>query len=1569
MAGSALDSFSPATRGWFTGAFDAPTAAQEGAWRAIGEGSDVLVVAPTGSGKTLAAFLASLDRLAAVPPPAEAKKRCRVLYVSPLKALAVDVERNLRSPLTGIRQESVRLGLPEPEVRVGIRSGDTPPAERRSMATRPPDILITTPESLFLMLTSSARDALAGVETVILDEVHAVAGTKRGAHLAVSLERLDELLPRPARRIGLSATVRPVDEVARFLSPQRKVEIVQPPSAKEFDLSVVVPVEDLGELGGSPAADSGADQGDKPSIWPHVEERIADLVQAHRSTIVFANSRRLAERLCNRLNEIAYERATGTTSDDGAPAGTLPEAHSPAEVMAQSGAAKGAPAVLARAHHGSVSKEQRSQVEEDLKAGRLPAVVATSSLELGIDMGAVDLVIQVESPPSVASGLQRVGRAGHQVGAVSTGVVFPKYRGDLVQAAVVTERMREGAIEALRIPSNPLDVLAQQIVAMVALDSWQADDLLALARRGAPFASLPESAFTAVLDMLAGRYPSDAFAELRPRVVWDRVAGTVTGRPGAQRLAVTSGGTIPDRGLFGVFLAGADPKKGGGRVGELDEEMVYESRVGDVFTLGTTSWRIEDITRDRVLVSPAPGVPGRLPFWKGDQLGRPLELGRALGAFLREIGGLSAEDARLRLLAAGLDDWAAGNVLSYLDEQRRACGHVPDDRTVLVERFRDELGDWRVVVHSPFGAQVHAPWALALSARLAERYGMDAQVMHADDGIVLRLPDADLMGLDLFDFDPAGTDPESGAGRAPGGGQERGLPGAGFDSEQPPVAAADVVFDKGEISQVVTDQVGGSALFASRFRECAARALLLPRRSPGKRTPLWQQRQRASQLLQVASEFGSFPIVLEAVRECLQDVFDVPGLTELMGDLEARRVRLVEVTTPEPSPFARSLLFGYVAQFLYEGDSPLAERRAAALSLDSHLLAELLGQAELRELLDADVLGELERELQWLTDDRKIKDVEGVADLLRVLGPLTDSELAERGAEPHWAPELATARRAIQVRIGGSPHWAAIEDAGRLRDALGTALPVGVPEAFTEPVKDPLGDLLARHARTHGPFTTTQAAGRFGLGAAVTEGALQRLAASGRVVQGEFHPAGIGQEWCDATVLRRLRRRSLAALRQELEPVPPAALAGFLPQWQHLGDSSLRGIDGLARAVEQLQGAPVPASALEKLILPSRVAGYTPALLDELTTTGEVVWAGSGALPGKDGWLSLYLADSAPLLLPPPRPLEQTSLHESVLTALSGGYGLFFRQITDQVRATTHPDCTDPHLAEALWDLVWSGRLTNDTLAPLRSLLGSGRTAGSTAHRARRSVPRGRYGSLTAAARPGSRTGPPTVSGRWSLLPPAEPEPTHRAHALARTLLDRHGVVTRGAVQAEGVEGGFSAIYRVLAAFEDSGQARRGYVVEGLGAAQFAMEGAVDRLRAVSTARDRAEPGAAPRAQVLAAADPANAYGAALPWPESPDGAGHKPGRKAGALVVLVDGELTLYMERGGKTLLAWPTDPADPALRAAAEALASAARAGALGTVTVERTNGASSLTSPLGRTLEEAGFLATPRGLRLRA
>ncbi|HEX8002953.1 MAG TPA: ATP-dependent helicase [Mycobacteriales bacterium] len=1523
----ALDRFSPATRAWFEGSFAAPTAAQEGAWTAVQDGANALVVAPTGSGKTLAAFLWSLDRIAASPPPEDKTRRCRVVYVSPLKALAVDVERNLRAPLTGIRAASARLGLDPPDVAVAVRSGDTPADERRRFTTAPPDILITTPESLFLILTSAARESLRGVETVIVDEVHALVATKRGAHLALSLERLDALLDAPAQRIGLSATVRPLDEVATFLGGSRPVTVVSPPAAKTIELTVVVPVEDMSALGEGLGVTNGPAAGgeDRSSIWPAVDERIVDLIEAHRSTIVFANSRRLAERLCARLNAIAYARRTGEE---------LPVDHAPAALMAQAGVGAGAPAEIARAHHGSVSKEQRALIEEDLKAGRLPAVVATSSLELGIDMGAVDLVVQVEAPPSVASGLQRVGRAGHQVGAVSRGVLFPKYRGDLVQSAVVVERMRDGEIESLRYPRNPLDVLAQQIVSMVAMDPWTVDDLAAVVRRAAPFATLPASALDATLDMLSGRYPSDDFAELRPRLNWDRLSGALTPRPGAQRLAVTSGGTIPDRGLFGVFLVGEK----GSRVGELDEEMVYESRVGDVFKLGSSSWRIEEITHDRVLVTPAPGVPGKMPFWHGDAPGRPVELGRALGAFLRTMSRLSDPDARARAAEAGLDEWASANLVAYLREQQAATGHLPDDRTVLVERFRDELGDWRLCVHSPFGAQVNAPWALAVAARARERYGVEVQTMHSDDGIVVRLP----------------------------------------ESQEAPTAEL-VLLDPDEVEGLVRDEVGGSALFASRFRECAARALLLPRRNPGKRTPLWQQRQKSAVLLQVAGRFGSFPVVLEAMREVLQDVFDVPGLRGLMSDVAARKVKLVEVETPAPSPFARSLLFGYIGAFMYEGDAPLAERRAQALSLDSALLAELLGQAELRELIDVEALAEVEVELQRLAPSWHARSPDEVADLLRVLGDLTTAEAVERGAQPAWLAELEEARRALRVRIAGSERWVAAEDASRLRDALGVPLPVGLPEAFLEPVADPLGDLVSRFARTHGPFVAADAAARLGLGVAVVHDALHRLAAAGRVVHGEFRPGGSGTEWCDAEVLRSLRRRSLAKLRREVEPVPAVALARFLPAWQQVGSSSGRGLDAVLRAVEQLAGAPVPASALESLVLPSRVADYSPALLDELCASGDVVWAGSGALPGSDGWVSLYLADAAPLLLPPSPLADPSPLHASVLAALEGGAALFFRSLSDRVGG---PD--DADLVTALWDLVWAGLVTNDTLAPLRSLLGRGRAP------SRRRAPVSRYRGLGRPALP-SRSGPPMGAGRWSLLPDREADATRRMHAVAETLLDRHGVVTRGAVQAEHVPGGFAAVYAVLKAMEESGRCRRGYFVEGLGAAQFALPGAIDRVRALASERRHDDvlpppgpetwaPGSrtgrvrTPPAIVLAATDPANPYGAALGWPEriadsgSGDGAstGHRPGRKAGALVVLVDGDLVLYVERGGRSLLTWTEEP--ERLQPAVDALALAVREGSLGKLAVERTDGDFVLGTPLGAALEAAGFRPTPRGLRLR-
>ncbi|MFC7275247.1 ATP-dependent helicase [Paractinoplanes rhizophilus] len=1512
-----LEDFGRATREWFTAAFAAPTAAQAGAWQAIGAGRSALVVAPTGSGKTLAAFLWSLDRLAREPAPKDPRHRCRVLYVSPLKALAVDVERNLRAPLTGIRQASGRLGVPPPDITVGMRTGDTPADERRLFARTPPDILITTPESLFLLLTSAARESLRGVETVIVDEVHAVAATKRGAHLALSLERLDALLPKPAQRIGLSATVRPIDETARFLGGSRDVTIVQPPSAKTIEVAVEVPVEDMTRLDEVPEVDPddpGATR-HTPSIWPAVEERVLDLIQAHRSTIVFTNSRRGAERLCARINELAAERA-GLALE--------PVTKPPAQVMAQAGQAGGAPPVVARAHHGSVSREERKQIEEALKSGQLPAVVATSSLELGIDMGAVDLVVQIEAPPSVAAGLQRIGRAGHQVGAVSRGVVFPKHRGDLVSCAVVAERMGAGAIEELRYPRNPLDVLAQQIVAMVALDAWPVDELAALVRRAAPFAELPESALHAVLDMLSGRYPSTAFAELRPRLVWDRGADVLTGRPGAQRLAVTSGGTIPDRGMFGVFLAGAERAA---RVGELDEEMVYESRVGDVFLLGSTSWRIEDITPDRVLVSPAPGAPARMPFWKGDSLGRPIELGRAIGKQLRSLVKAGDEAATATLRAAGLDEWAAGNLVAYLGEQRESTRHLPDDRTILVERFRDELGDWRMTVHCVLGARVNAPWSLAIARRLAERYGVDGQVMPSDDGIVVRLPDT---------------------------------------AEEPPGAEL-VAFDPEEIAQLVEESVGTSALFASRFRECAARSLLLPRRDPRRRQPLWQQRQRAAQLLDVAREFADFPVTLEAARECLQDVFDVPGLVGLMREVAGRKVRLVEVETPRPSPFARSLLFGYVGAFLYEGDAPLAERRAAALALDSTLLGELLGRVDLRELLDPAVVAETEAQLQWLTSRRQPRDAEDAAELLRLLGDLSPAELSLRGADEAWLVELEAARRAIRVRVAGEERWIGIDDTGRYRDALGVALPVGLPEAYLSPVADPLGDLVARYARTHGPFAAATCAARFGLGVFVVEQALKRLAATGRVASGEFSPGGAGSEWCDSEVLRMLRRRSLAALRREIEPVPPRVLAAFLPRWHQIGGNA-RGVDAVAASIEQLQGIAVPASAWERLVLPARIADYAPPQLDELCAGGEVLWAGSGLIAGNDGWVTLAWADSAPLLLPPPDDeLALTPLHQRVLEALGDGQALFFRNLSDRIGATD-----DTELAAAVWDLVWGGHLTNDTFAPLRALLG-----GSGAHRAKAAPARTRYrrpgrpGSLGRPAMP-ARGGPPHMAGRWSRLPDRDLDPTRRAAALADLLLERHGVVTRGAVMAEGVTGGFAAVYPVLGALEERGAARRGYFVEGLGAAQFAVPGAVDRLRALADPDELSRRTA--NAQVLAATDPANPYGAALPWPDrivdsgdgEPTRAGHRPGRKAGALVVQVSGDLVLYVERGGRTLLSFTDDP--ETLIAAGRALGDAVRSGALGAMSVERADGEAVHASPLRDALTTAGFRATPRGLRLR-
>ncbi|HJC27763.1 MAG TPA: ATP-dependent helicase [Candidatus Dietzia intestinipullorum] len=1593
-----LDRFHPATAAWFRGAFGGPTPAQKGAWESLATGSHTLVVAPTGSGKTLSAFLAALDRLVVGgDEQGERPTGTRVLYVSPLKALAVDVERNLRAPLAGIAREAAAAGVARGsgaaastqgaaagtqgaaagEVTVGIRTGDTPPEERRRQRSHPPDILVTTPESLFLLLTSAARETLATVDTVIIDEVHAVAATKRGAHLALSLERLDALLEAPAQRVGLSATVRPHSEVARFLAGERPVSVVAPESDKGFEITVRVPVEDMADLGATsavPRPAPGASAAPEPeaspaevtvpagtpgqgSIWPHVERRVVDLVTAHRSTIVFVNSRRLAERLTARLNEIHAEDTDPATIPPAPP-------RPPAQIMVPSEVTRGVPSELAMAHHGSVSKERRALIEDALKSGRLRAVVATSSLELGIDMGAVDLVVHVESPPSVASGLQRVGRAGHQVGEVSRAAVFPKHRADLVHCAVTVERMLEGRIEAMSVVANPLDVLAQQTVAVCALEPVGVQEWFETVRRSAPFAGLPWSAYEATLDMLAGKYPSADFAELRPRLVWDRDAETITGRPGAQRLAVTSGGTIPDRGLFGVFMVGEKAT----RVGELDEEMVYESRVGDVFALGASSWRVEEISHDRVLVSPAPGGSGRLPFWLGDDQGRPAELGRAMGRFLREVSAGGDAGVERRLAEAGLDEYAVANLRRYLGEQREATGYVPSDTTVVVERFRDEVGDWRVVLHSSFGARVHWPWAEAVRARLSDAHGFDPVPVVTDDGIILRIPDT----VDSGFGDPA-TATATGGGDGPSGGVSS------------PPGAEVFAMSSEEAVELVTRHVGGSALFASRFRECSARALLLPRLDPGRRAPLWQQRQKSAQLLDVARRYPDFPMILEAVRECLQDVYDVPELERLLDRIESRSVRIVDVETASASPFAQSLLFDYVGAFVYEGDSPLAEKRAAALSIDPTLLGQLLGRVELRELLDPEVLDLVECRLQHLEDDRAARDAEGVADLLRLLGPMTRDEIIARSVPSAdvdvWLRTLAGAGRAVVVDHAGHTWWAGVEDVARLRDGLGVPPPPGVPSAFLEDVADPLGELIRRFARTHGPFTVEHVVGRFGLGGAVVRGVLDRLAASGALLAGEFRPGASGPEWCDVEVLRHIRRRSLAALRSQIEPVSHTALGRFQPVWQAHGPATgagpgvETGVDGVLAVIEQLDGLALPASALESLVLAPRVRDYSPAMLDELLAGGEVLWCGRGRAGSRDGWISLHPAETAAVTLPLERISPEGPVHLAVVDSLRGG-ALFFRDVVAAVKAGEQSETavTEADIRDALWDLVWDGTVTNDTLAPVRAVLAGGGASGSgTAHRASRSPARprrARFGrtttaQLSGAVAAGLRT-PPILSGRWSLLPAPVDDPTLRAHAWAETLLLRHGVVTRGATESEEIPGGFAAVYKVLARMEDAGQCRRGYFVEGLGAAQFATGSTIDRLRSFDdSADDTRWPSGAdqPVVRVLAATDPANPYGAALPWPATP---GHRPGRKAGALVVLVDGVCVVYVERGGRTVLV--LDHRSDAVPLAASALVAAVRSEAVGPLTITRIDGEPVHSSAHSAAFEAAGFGATPKGLRIR-
>ena len=1448
---SALERFHRCTQEWFADSFAAPTRVQTEAWPQIAAGKNTLLLAPTGSGKTLAAFLAAIDRMMFRSTDSSnvngyfATNKVRLLYISPIKALGVDVDRNLRTPLAGLSAAAEQRGAEFYLPTVGVRSGDTSTAARRKMTRQPPDILITTPESLYLLLTSQAATILDAVETLIVDEIHALAGTKRGSHLFLSLERLERLRKQavkdvaPLQRIGLSATQRPLSEIANLLGgaiadadpdntpAPRSVEIIDGSEPKQFVLNVETPAEDMAALAQREIEVSRVSKTRQPipSIWPSIHPRLVELIRAHRSTMIFVNNRRLAERLTNAINELAEEE-------------------------------------IARAHHGSIARDVRADIEGRLKRGELPAMIATSSMELGIDMGAVDLVIQIEAPPSIASGTQRIGRAGHQVGAPSHGVIFPKFRGDLLACAAATGAMLQGWVEETRYPRNPLDVLAQQIVAMTSREVMTVDEVFATVRSAAPFAELPRSAFEGVLDLLSGRYPSEEFSELKPRITWDRIAGTLSPRQGAQRLAIMNAGTIPDRGLYGVFLVGDGPNgSGGSRVGELDEEMVFETKPGEVFLLGASSWRVLDITRDRVLVAPAPGEPGRMPFWRGDGPGRPLEFGRAIGALSRELVELSPGRARTKLLKHhGLDDVATNNLLTYLHDQTAATGELPSDRTIVIESFADEIGDWRIVILTPFGRRVHAPWAMIVGAKVREHVVGEIDLTWTDDGIVFRVPES---------------------GKIPP--QELFFP------------------DPEDVEDAIVQQVGSTALFAGRFRENAARAMLLPRRYPGRRTPLWLQRRRAADLLNVAARFRDFPILLETYRECMSDVFDVDGLVEILRGVRDRSIVVHRVESEKPSPFSNAVLFGYAGNFLYDGDAPLAERRAQALALDQSQLRELLGSANFRELIDPQAVEQLHAELQRLT--WKLQHADDLHDVLLKLGPLTIPDLRQRvsvevfenGTLQQWLNDLCNSRRLIEVTITSDVRYAAAEDAGRLRDALGIDLPQGLPDAFLQPADDPLAEIVSRYARTHCPFTTHAVASHFGLGVSIVERVLRELVARGRVVEGEFLPDGSETEWCESSVLKQLKRRSLAALRRKVESVDPVVLSRFLPEWQAV-TRPRKGLDGLLDTIEQIQGIPLPASTLENEILPARVEKYRPRDLDELCLAGEVIWRGFASAGSHDGQVSLFLTEHYPLLATPVDAVELVDdpLIMQIRELLNERGALLFSQIKQATSAFP------PELLETLWMLVWAGELTNDTLAPLRSLHARGVAKTSSAGRSHSRRNRA-FRSRRATVLPGSE-------GRWSLLPridaPLAPTVTQRQAAIAAQLVERYGVLTKEMLARERVVGGFAGLYPVLKAMEESGRVRRGYFVSGLGAAQFAAPGAEDRLRAVRDKRpdkSASKDSSQPSAVTLAATDPANIFGTVIPWPKT--SAKARPQRVPGARVFLLDGQLLGYLNRSHNQL------------------------------------------------------------------
>ncbi|MBP9086024.1 MAG: DEAD/DEAH box helicase [Kofleriaceae bacterium] len=1409
---ASLAKFAAPVQRWFELTFGTPTAAQTTAWPLINAGEHTLLVAPTGSGKTLAAFLVAIDRLMFGPRPApsaaivrtrrsaSAGTGTRVLYISPIKALAVDVERNLLMPLEQIAAQAAAHQLPASPVTVAVRTGDTTAKVRRMIARGGADILITTPESLYLMLTSNARSALMTVDTVIIDEIHALVPTERGAHLALSLERLEHLTGRPVQRIGLSATQRPLEEVAQFLGGGRTVRIANAEAQKVLDVRVEMPsikrtnVATQLTAAVTPPVATAVATATAPSHWDHIYPRLLELITSHRSTLIFVNSRRLAERMAQAIN-----------------------------VLAQ--------ATVIFAHHGSVAKETRAEIEAQLKAGTLRGLIATNTLELGIDMGAIDLVVQVDAAPSIASGLQRIGRAGHQVGATSQGIVMPKFRGDLVACATLVQAMRAGEIESIRYLRNPLDVLAQQLVAMVSLENWHVDTLFQTVTACASFAELPRAHFDATIDMLSGCYALEELADTRPRMTYNRSTGIVQAREGAKRVAIANAGTIPDRGLFAVYLANAAAGKG--RIGELDEEMVFESKVGDRFTLGASTWRIEAITFDRVIVTPAPGEPGRMPFWRGENAMRPIEFGQRMGVTLGRLTELTGDAARAYAQAdLQLDASVADALIEYVNEQA-ARSAVPTDRRIVVEPSRDEFGDWRICVLSPLGAKVLAPWAIVAQAQGRAALGVDLDVLWTNDGFVVRVP----AGTAMLDADLA-------AGLVPA-----------WLLPKP-----DGVIDQ------LTGILAESSIFAARFREAASRALLLPRKLPGQRTPLWQIRKKSQDLLRGAQRIVDFPILVETYRKCLTDVFDTAALRRLLSEIADGTINVTLRPVATPSPFANALLFGYVAAFMYEGDAPAAERRAQALAIDPNRLRELMGELDLRTLLSAEVIDAVMRMVQQR--DRVPVTLDATHDLLLRLGDQSAAELATRSpAIVGLAEQLVALGRVHTFDIDGVQFFVPIEYAMRYHHAIAAALPrqrlgaMAMPTTVTTAVAQ-RRDVVVRFAKTHGPFTECEVTTRYGLRGDVVSALLAQLVSSGDLVNGNFRPDDAAPAWVHVDVLRTLRLRSLAAVRAQISAVAPEVLVRFTHAWHGVARRRT-GLDAVLDAVEKLQGMPILASQLESEILPARIDKYLPSDLDTLAAAGEITWHGLSASGNRDGKIALYLADQASRFSDAAQLASATAELDAVqlqiIDVLRNRGALFLSQLREALRIFPGD------ISKALWTLTWRGLVSNDSFAPLRQLA----AVAATTRRARRTAPH----SFRSR-----RSAPLQAEGRWRLLVGgAAPTVTEQVNAWARQWLTRYGVVTKEVAMLENVSGGFATLYPVLRALEDSGQIRRGHFVRDIAAVQFALPHALDQLRTFIT------PPPEPIVTTLAATDCANPYGCTLPWPtvRIPDGMHPNAGRRA----------------------------------------------------------------------------------------